>query len=136
MAQVTTGMRRPTTQGLSSWNSMAINFSASVTRRSSRIWSWSWQGSPRLLRPNSHALLPSPRIGGGAGGRGFSPPQSWPSVGGFSPPPELGEGPGVGAVQVTNDRNVIYLRVSQPVPLGPESDRLAWQLVDACREAR
>ena len=42
----------------------------------------------------------------------------------------------MGAVQVTNDRNVIYLRVSQPVPLGPESDRLAGQIVDACRDIR
>src|SRR5204863_5451727 len=41
---------------------------------------------------------------------------------------------GVAAVlQTRRERGVVYLTLSEPVALGPESDRLAWQLVDACR---
>jgi enoyl-CoA hydratase/carnithine racemase len=36
-------------------------------------------------------------------------------------------------LEVVEDRNVVYLRVAEPVRLGADSNRLAWQLVDACQ---
>ena len=36
-------------------------------------------------------------------------------------------------LESTQSRGVVYLRVPRPAQLGPESDSLAWQLVDACR---
>jgi enoyl-CoA hydratase/carnithine racemase len=39
-------------------------------------------------------------------------------------------------MRVTHDRSVVYLRVPEPVRLGPESERLAWELINACRQIR
>jgi enoyl-CoA hydratase/carnithine racemase len=39
-------------------------------------------------------------------------------------------------LDVNESRNVIYLRVPRPAQLGAESDRLAWQLIDACQRIR
>src|SRR5438309_8570264 len=39
-------------------------------------------------------------------------------------------------LQVADERSVAYLRVHEPVALGLDADRLAWEIVDTCRQVQ
>jgi len=41
-----------------------------------------------------------------------------------------------GLLSIAEDRGAVYLRVTEPVGLGAEAGRLAWQMVDACTRIR